>query len=77
VGGLRGLGKRKKINLSPFVLRYFYQQNPRIAIAMILIVFLAPFVGIFVKGLIGAVWGVGLSVLGYYFAPYAVRKLRE
>jgi len=44
---------------------------------MILIVFLAPFVGIFVNGLIGAVWGVGLSVLGYYFAPYAVLKLRE
>jgi hypothetical protein len=56
--------------------RYFYERNPRIAIAMIIIVFLAPFVGIFVKGLIGAVGGVGFSVLGYYLTPYAVLKLR-
>ena len=57
--------------------RYFYERNPRIAIAMIVIVFLAPIVGIFVKGLIGAVWGVVFSVVGYYLAPYAVLKLRQ
>ena len=57
--------------------RYFYERHPRIAIAMILIVFLAPFVGIVVNGLPGAVWGVGLSVLGYFLTPYAVQKLGQ
>jgi uncharacterized membrane protein required for colicin V production len=57
--------------------RHFYERNPQIAIAMIIILFLAPFVGIFVNGLIGAVWGVVFSVLGYYLAPYVVLKLRQ
>ena len=57
--------------------RNFYQGNPLIAMAMIVIVFFAPFVGIFMNGLPGAVWGVGVSVLGYVLAPYVVLKLRE
>ena len=57
--------------------RHFYERNKRIAIVMILIVFLAPFIGIFVRGLSGAVWGVVLSVLGYYLTPFAVLKLRQ
>ena len=57
--------------------RYFYERHPRIAMAMILIVFLAPFVGLYVNGLSGAVWGVGLSVLGYVLTPYVLLKLAQ
>ncbi|GJL55058.1 MAG: hypothetical protein NPIRA02_21900 [Nitrospirales bacterium] len=55
----------------------FYEQHIRIAIAMILIVFLLPFAGVFLHGLSGAMWGVGHSVLAYYLAPYTVFKLRS
>ncbi len=55
----------------------FYEQNKTIAIAMILIVFLLPFVGVFVRGLLGAVCGVVLSVLAYYFVPYLVLTMRK
>ena len=57
--------------------RSFYQRHPRIAIAMIVIVFLAPIVGIYVNGLPGAVWGVGFSVLGYFLTPYVLLKLAQ
>ena len=57
--------------------RHFYERNKQIAIVMIVVVFLAPFIGIFVRGLSGAVWGVILSVLGYYLAPFTVLKLRQ
>ena len=57
--------------------RHFYERHPRIAIAMIIIVFLAPIVGIFVNGLPGAVWGVVFSVLGYFLTPYVLLKLGQ
>ena len=57
--------------------RYFYERHIRIAIAMILIVFFAPFVGIWVNGLIGAVGGIVLSVAAFYVTPYVVLKLLE
>lgn len=44
---------------------------------MILIVFFAPFVGIWVNGLIGAVGGIVLSVAAFYVTPYVVLKLLE
>lgn len=56
--------------------QHFYEGNRPIAIAMILIVFLAPLVGVMIRGLSGAVWGVVLSVFAYYFTPYIVSKLR-
>lgn len=56
--------------------RHFYERNIRVAMAMILIVFLAPFVGVVVSGLSGAVYGVVLSVLAYYLTPYVVLKLQ-
>lgn len=55
--------------------RSFYQQHPRIAIGMIIFVFFAPIVGIVVSGFPGAIWGVVLSVLGYYLTPYVVLKV--
>ena len=57
--------------------RHFYERNKSIAIVMILIVFLAPFIGIFVSGLAGAVCGVILSILGYYLTPFLVLKLQQ
>lgn len=55
----------------------FYERNKPIAVLMILIVFLLPIVGVFVRGLSGGVMGVVASVLGYYLTPYAVMKLDE
>ncbi|MCC2641135.1 MAG: hypothetical protein K0S45_1548 [Nitrospira sp.] len=53
----------------------FYETHKALAVAMILIVFLLPFVGIFVSGLFGAVLCVIISVLCYYLTPYVVIKL--
>ena len=44
---------------------------------MILILFLFPLIGVFAKGLSGAVLGVLISVLAYYLAPYSLLKLGE
>ena len=41
-----------------------------------LVVFLLPFVGLFITGLFWAVLGVVVSVLAYYLTPYVVLKLR-
>jgi hypothetical protein len=48
----------------------FYERHKPIAVAMILLVFLLPFVGVYVRGLIGAAAGVIVSVLCYYLTPY-------
>jgi hypothetical protein len=53
----------------------FYERHRSIAIVMILIVFLLPFAGLYVTGLLGAVLGVLISVAGYYLTPYAWLKL--
>jgi hypothetical protein len=55
--------------------RRFYEGHRSIAILMILILFLAPFAGLYVTGLFGAVLGVLLSVAGYYLMPYVLLKL--
>ncbi len=53
----------------------FYEHHKGIALAMILIVFLLPLVGVFAQGLAGAITGVIISVLAYYLAPFALLKL--
>ena len=55
----------------------FYEHHKGVAVAMILILFLLPLAGVFVKGLSGAMLGVLLSVSCYYLAPYALLKLGE
>ncbi len=55
--------------------RRFYESHRFTAIVMILIVFLLPFVGLYVTGLFGAVLGALISVAGYYLTPYAWSKL--
>ena len=54
----------------------FYENHKAIAVAMILVVFLLPFVGLFITGLFGAVLGVVVSVMAYYLTPYVVLRLR-
>jgi hypothetical protein len=49
--------------------RKFYEGHRPIALLMILILFLAPFVGLYVTGLLGSVLGVLLSVAAYYLTP--------
>jgi hypothetical protein len=53
----------------------FYEGHKSVAVVMILIVFLFPFIGVFLRGLVGAVGGVVLSVLCYYLAPFLILAL--
>ena len=55
--------------------RHFYECHRVIAIVMILILFLLPFVVLYLTGLFGAVLGMLISVAGYYLTPYAWSKL--
>ena len=57
--------------------RRFYERNKPIAVALIVIVFAAPILGVFLNGLSGLFLGMTLSVLGYYLTPYVVVKLRN
>ena len=50
----------------------FYERHKPIAVVMILVVFLFPFIGLFVRGLFGVVLGMLVSVLAYYLTPYVV-----
>lgn len=56
--------------------RDFYEGHKPIAIAMILIVFLLPFVGLSIMGLLGAALAVIVSAVAYYLTPYIWFKLR-
>ena len=62
-------------SLTPARRTAFYERHTRIAVAMILLVFLLPFFGVYVRGLIGAAAGVMISVVCYYLTPYLVVKL--
>jgi len=53
--------------------RHFYEDHRAVAITMIVIVFFAPFAGLYVTGLFGAVFGLLLSVLAYYLTPFLWR----
>jgi hypothetical protein len=53
----------------------FYERHKPIAVVMILVVFLFPFIGLFVSGLFGVVLGVLVSVLAYYLTPYIVHTI--
>ncbi|MGE3151765.1 MAG: hypothetical protein AB7G48_09875 [Nitrospiraceae bacterium] len=55
--------------------REFYERHTPIAIAMILIVFLLPFVGLWIMGLFGIALAVLMSAVAYYLTPYVWLKL--
>ena len=49
--------------------RTFYEGHRSLALLMILIVFLAPFAGLYVAGLLGVVLGVLISGAAYVLTP--------
>ena len=53
----------------------FYESHKGVAMALIVILFLAPMVGVAYRGFQGAFLGLILSVLAYYLAPWVVLKL--
>ena len=58
---------------SPFLAetrRAFYEGHRSLALFMILIVFVAPFAGLYVAGLLGVVLGVLISGAAYVLTPY-------
>lgn len=72
-----GLKPSFKRSLESEPRRNFYEQHKPIAVLMILIIFISPIVGVFLKGVPGLLLGVALSVAGYYLLPYAVSKLAK
>jgi len=50
--------------------RTFYEGHRSLALFMILVVFAAPFAGLYVAGLFGAVVGVLVSAAAYVLIPY-------
>jgi len=57
--------------------KLFYESHKGVAMAMIVILFLAPLVGVAYRGFQGAFLGLILSVLAYYLAPWVVSTLEE
>ncbi len=49
--------------------RAFYEAHPSIALFMIVVVFAAPFAGLYVAGLLGVVVGVLVSAAAYVLTP--------
>lgn len=56
--------------------RDFYERHKPVAVAMILIVFLLPFIGLLIMGLLGVALAVMVSGLAYCLTPYVWLKLR-
>ena len=55
--------------------RTFYDQHQRLAVAMIVIVLMLPFIGLLISGLFGVIAGALVSFAAYYLAPYVALKL--
>lgn len=49
--------------------RLFYEGHPSVALFMILVVFAAPFAGLYVAGVLGVVVGVLISAAAYVLTP--------
>ena len=57
-------------SLSAETRRTFYEGHRSLALFMLLIVFAAPFAGLYVAGLLGVVIGVLVSAAAYVLTPY-------
>ena len=55
--------------------RAFYDQHRLLAVSMIAIVLILPFVGLLISGLFGVLAGALVSFAAYYLAPYVSLKL--
>ena len=56
--------------------RAFYDQHRLLAVSMILVVLILPFVGLVVSGLFGVIAGALVSFAAFYLMPYVLLKLR-
>jgi hypothetical protein len=55
--------------------RKFYEGHRSMALFMLLVVFAAPFAGLYVAGLLGVVVGVLVSAAAYVLTPYVWKWL--
>jgi len=55
--------------------RAFYDRHQLLAVLMILIVLILPFVGLVVSGLFGVIAGALVSFAAFYLMPYVSLKL--
>ena len=55
--------------------REFYERHKSLAVLLVLIVFISPILGVFLKGVPGLLLGVIIPVAGYYFLPYVGSRL--
>ena len=55
--------------------RAFYAEHPLLAVWMILIVLILPFVGLLLSGLFGVIAGALVSFAAFYLMPYVWLKL--
>lgn len=55
----------------------FYEGHKKIAMIMILVLFLFPLFGVYISGLLGAAMGLLLSLVAYFLTPYVTLKLDE
>lgn len=57
--------------------REFYEKNPKILIAVILITVISPFLGLFLGGPVGVVIGLALGTITFFISPRAITKVVE
>ena len=57
--------------------REFYEKKPLALVAVIVITFGAPFLGLILIGWIGVLVGLLLGAVAYWIGPIAVTKVRE
>lgn len=55
----------------------FYEGHKKVAMVMILVLFLFPLFGVYISGLLGAAVGLLLSLVAYFLTPYITMKLNE
>lgn len=55
--------------------RGFYERHKSFAVLMVLIVFIAPIFGVFLKGVPGLLLGAIIPIVGYYLIPYLAPRL--
>ncbi|RLI01199.1 hypothetical protein DRO38_05440 [Candidatus Bathyarchaeota archaeon] len=57
--------------------REFYEKNPKILIAVILITVISSFLGLFLGGPVGVVIGLALGTITFFISPRAFTKVVE
>lgn len=66
-------GSNSTVFFSAEARRTFYERHQSLALFMIVVVFAAPFAGLYVAGLFGVVIGVLVSAAAYVLTPYLWR----